>query len=287
MKTLKTQNFAILFLLALSIITFSCKQNKGENTENTQTTENTSTNTHVDTHDQKSTAHSSEKHGHHWGYQGEGAPEKWKDLCQEYAPCGGNAQSPIDISSAVPDKNMGILKIDYKINNKLSAVNNGHSVQLNYLPGSFFTWNSIRYELKQLHFHTPSEHTFNGKASAMEIHFVHADTAGLIAVIGIRVNEGAENPFLAEVVRKLPTHENAESVIEMLIDPNKLLPTDKKYFYYSGSLTTPPCTEGVEWIVMSNPIEASKEQIQRLSQMMPPKNARPVQALNDRKIKSN
>lgn len=242
----------------------------------------------TETHEHKDKHEGDHKdHKPHWSYEAETGPEHWKNLCDDFADCGGKVQSPIDISTTVEDASLKELDTDYKMINKLNAINNGHTVQVNYLPGSTFTIDSSIYELKQFHFHTPTEHTFNGKPYPMEIHLVHVNAEGQIAVIGIIVKEGEENPFFTPMINKLPDNEGKTADVEMQIDVNQLLPADKKYFNYTGSLTTPPCTEGVKWFVMKNHIEASGQQIKAISEMMPRFNARPVQELNGREVKQS
>lgn len=221
-----------------------------------------------------------EKHQVHWSYEGETSPAYWADVVQD-CDCGGSAQSPIDISGALKDKVLKALSLKYEANDLLEMVNNGHSVQVNY-PKGIFTIESVEYHLVQFHFHVGSEHFIDGKQFPMEVHLVHVTPDNQIAVIGIMIVEGKENQFFKTFWADMPKEGEMSKALNF--DVNQILPAKKNYFHYVGSLTTPPCTEGVKWFVMKNPIEASKEQIEQIGALMPKNNFRPVQALNNRKI---
>jgi carbonic anhydrase len=194
------------------------------------------------------------EHAPHWDYEGEEGPEHWGEISDLYRMCSeGMNQSPIDITV---DVHAGLpeLVFDYH-SSPLREINNGHTIQQNIEPGSFLTitGRDVRYELKQFHFHSPSEHEIDGKSFAMEMHFVHTSAEGALAqAIGI--------------------------------EETNLLPPTREYFAYSGSLTTPPCSEGVAWIVLKDPIEASAEQIARFKERVGPATNRPVQPRNARLI---
>ncbi len=225
-----------------------------------------------------------ETHEHKWTYEGEKGPENWAGLSEEYSPCGGKLQSPIDISNSYDEPSLRALNIEYQAITELELVNNGHSVQANIPNGCFLNIDGKKFNLLQFHFHCPSEHTINGEAAASEIHLVHA-IDNKIAVIGLLLNEGNENPALAKFIDQIPAHDGDKANVEgMEFNPAELLPQDKGYFTYPGSLTTPPCTESVHWFVMKQILEASTEQINTLKNAMPPNNARPVQAINGRLI---
>lgn len=217
----------------------------------------------------------------HWTYTGEEGPQHWGDLSAEYATCGtGHMQSPIDLADA---EATGSIKLatDYKPV-PLVVLNNGHTVQFNTEGGGTLSEAGVTYDLLQVHFHAPSEHVVNGKHAPLEAHFVHRSKDGALSVIGVFIVEGKANPALAALIKYLPTKVTPATPIEgVTIDPNDLLPASMAMYRYMGSLTTPPCSEGVNWHVLSTDITASKEQIEALSAVLH-MNARPVQPLNER-----
>ena len=219
----------------------------------------------------------------HWSYDGEGAPANWADLDEAYAACGaGTEQSPIDIAGVTPGQDAE-MSTAYAAS-PLEIVNNGHTVQVNYTPGSTLTYHGEAYELKQFHFHAGSEHTTGGTRHAMEMHLVHATAAGKLAVVGVFIDAGAENAALASVFANLPAEEGDPMTIAgATVDIGAALPTDHASWRYDGSLTTPPCTEGVSWIVLSNPIEASAAQIGSFTALFD-HNYRPAQSLGAREV---
>lgn len=223
----------------------------------------------------------------HWSYEGETGPEYWGDLDPTNAICtNGEEQSPINIETAKTDKDEEVeeLKFNYAPTN-FSLANNGHTIQGN--PAAID--NSIvvdgeEYKLAQFHFHTPSEHEFNGQSFDMELHLVHKSANNELAVIGLMINEGAANSALEQSWKVLPKEVTTKDVkVTEEIDLMGLLPENKQTFRYEGSLTTPPCSEEVEWIVLEQPIEMSKEQIDLFRQIFED-NHRPVQPLNDREV---
>ena len=222
------------------------------------------------------------KHEVHWGYEGEGAPANWGKLKPEFALCGtGQAQSPIDLADAYKTK-LGTIKLDYK-ETPLKIVNNGHAVQVNYEPGSFATIDGEKYQLVQFHFHSPSEHTVSGKFYDMEMHLVHKSDKGDLAVVGVFLKKGMANKVIQVLWDNLGNEVNKENVVEGIsVNASSLLPKVAKYYHYYGSLTTPPCSEGVNWSVMTTPIEVSEEQIQKFKTVMGMDDNRPVQPLNKR-----
>jgi len=217
----------------------------------------------------------------HWSYSGEDGPAHWGDLAAEYATCGtGHMQSPIDLGDA---EATGSIKLaaDYKAV-PLVVLNNGHTVQFNTEDGGTLTEAGVTYDLLQVHFHAPSEHVVNGKPAPLEAHFVHRSKDGALSVIGVFIVEGKANPALATLIKYLPTQVTPATPVEgVTINPNDLLPASMAMYRYMGSLTTPPCSEGVSWHVLSTDITASKERIEALSAVLH-MNARPVQPLNDR-----
>ena len=217
--------------------------------------------------------------GAHWAYTGDHGPDHWGDLKSDFKICKtGKNQSPIDIkvSSAV-EANLSNLNVSYK-DSGLNVLNNGHTIQANYKEGSHIIADGQRFDLKQFHFHTPSENHIAGKSYPLEVHLVHADVSGNLAVIGVMFEEGAANDFLAGIWDHMPTkaggtHEDSAA----LINANKLLPKDSGYYRFSGSLTTPPCSEGVRWFVMKKPLTASKAQVEAFHKVLGGNNNRPVQ----------
>jgi carbonic anhydrase len=217
-----------------------------------------------------------------WGYQGEGAPENWGKLKPEFAFCGtGMSQSPVDIAKTYKTK-LEAIGFAYK-ETPLKIINDGHAVQVNYEPGSSVTIDGQQYELLQLHFHAPSEHTINGVSSDMEIHMIHKDDKGDIAVVGVFLKKGKPSKAIQALWDNLPTEVDKENVVDgVSVNASDLLPKDKKYYHYYGSLTTPPCSEGVNWIVLKASVEVSEEQIQKLQTLMGFDNNRPALPLNKR-----
>jgi carbonic anhydrase len=216
----------------------------------------------------------------HWGYSGDIGPEFWGDLSAEYALCStGARQSPIDISGATPQE--GGITFNYQPTN-LNLLNNGHTIQVNYDAGSSIEVNGETYNLFQFHFHVPSEHTENGLPAAMELHLVHRNADDKLAVVGVMMNVGAENPVLARFWDQIPAEET-EITVPGTINIAEALPGGLSYYTYDGSLTTPPCSEGVSWFVLNERIEASQTQIDKFVSIIG-NNARPVQPLNDRVI---
>ena len=225
--------------------------------------------------------YAADKAAPHWGYEGEAGPAAWG---KEFPTCGlGKAQSPIDIKGPF-EKATQTIKPDYK-EGALKIVNNGHTIQVNVEPGSKLQIDKESYDLLQFHFHRPSEEKINGKPMAMVAHFVHKSAAGKLAVIGVLLNEGKENPTLKAVWAAAPKAEGAEvTVAGAKMDPAALLPKSLNYYSFEGSLTTPPCSEGVTFYILKSPVPMAKAQIDAFPFKM---NARPVQPLNGRKIVAN
>ncbi len=219
----------------------------------------------------------------HWSYSGDTGPDHWKD-CAAYSDCGGAAQSPINIVGAVNDPTLTDIVLDYD-SSKTAIVHTGHSLQWNYDDGSTITMNGVSYELEQFHFHTSSEHTVDGRSYPMEVHFVHKDDAtGKLGVVGVMFSEGAANPTLAKFMDNLPTSKDQRYDNAMKYIASDLMPAEKGYYTYPGSLTTPPCSQIVTWAVLKTGVEASKQQIDKMHEIMHTNN-RPVQPLNGRAIR--
>ncbi|NET32156.1 MAG: carbonic anhydrase [Cyanothece sp. SIO1E1] len=219
--------------------------------------------------------------GAKWGYVGENSPEHWGDLASVYGVCQtGQQQSPIDLHGSIPAQ-LPELQIDYQ-EMPLKIINNSHTIQVNAAPGSQLTIGGESFELLQFHFHHPSEHTKSEQSYPMEAHFVHRNRKGELAVLGVFMQIGQEHQALRSIWAQMPTKAGPEQVFRgTKITGDQLLPADKSSYRYFGSLTTPPCSEIVRWIVFQTPIEVSKQQIEKFSQLFPV-NARPVQAQNRR-----
>jgi carbonic anhydrase len=221
----------------------------------------------------------------HWSYSGSTAPEKWATLEPDFAACSaGKAQSPVEIvHDAVHDTHQPHIHFAYQPA-PLHIIDNGHSIQVNYAPGSFITVGEQRYELVQFHFHHPSEEWIDGKRFDMVAHLVHKDSAGKLAVIAVLLNTGGENAILKTLWANLPQQKEKESApAGVTINATDLLPTDRSYYSFVGSLTTPPCTEGVRWFVLRHAGSLSPPQLDRFAALYP-MDARPAQPLNGREI---
>ncbi len=220
----------------------------------------------------------------HWGYAGEAGPQHWGTLSPDYAACAdGTKQSPIDIAGP-SEGEVPTLATEYTPS-KVTILNNGHSIQVNYDAGSALVVDGERYDLLQFHFHSPSEHTVDGNSYAMEMHLVHRNAAkGELAVLGVLIERGEENKALASVWANLPLTKAAPKTIEgATVNILDALPADRSIYTYAGSLTTPPCTEGVHWFLLTTPITMSGEQIAAFQKAFRG-NARPVQPLHGRVV---
>lgn len=223
--------------------------------------------------------------GSHWSYSGKSGPENWGRLSKDYELClQGVGQSPIDIGgSGFDGATVAPIDFDYRLS-PVEVANNGHTIQVGYAPGSGITVRGKRFELLQFHFHSPSEHAVGGRSAPMEVHLVHKSADGELAVVGVMMQEGDENMALSEFWNLMP-YQAGESKRDkrVLINARDLLPRDTGYYRYMGSLTTPPCSEGVHWHVMAEPVSVSAEQIQQFAKLIGD-NARPVQPVNRRLV---
>lgn len=222
-----------------------------------------------------------EEKGPQWSYEGETGPDKWGE---RFPLCGsGQLQAPIDIRPPYK-KATYPLKFDYKPG-ALKVLNDGHTLQVNVEPGSKLAINDQTFELVEFHFHRPSEERIQGKASAMVAHFVHRNEAGQLAVVGVLLKEGRAHPLIKAVWDNAPQQQGAEAApAGVSINPASLLPANRNYYAYEGSLATPPCTEGVWFFILKAAAEISRDQVAAFPFKM---NARPPQPLNDRKIMAN
>lgn len=228
--------------------------------------------------------------GPHWDYGEEAGPAAWGRLSTEFSACGeGRSQSPIDIVAAAPSVvpemsasyRPAVLRIAHH-QHEADVENTGHTIQVDYPEADSLTVAGESFPLLQYHFHSPSEHTLGGRRFPMEMHLVHKSAEGRLAVIGVFIEEGEPNAAFAPVWNHLPAQKGSEVHLEhVLVDVDALLPANRATYRYDGSLTTPPCSEGVRWFVMQTPVRLSAEQIQRFRAIIQGNN-RPVQPLNGR-----
>ncbi|MBI1889276.1 MAG: carbonic anhydrase family protein [Burkholderiales bacterium] len=239
----------------------------------------------------KKVSHKSTKDAHagkvhnHWGYAGEEGPEHWGKLNPAWAACEtGTRQSPIDIREGIRVE-LERISFDYK-STRFNVLDNGHTIQVNMGVGNAITLSGRTYELVQFHFHRPSEERINGKSFPMVAHFVHKDAQNRLAVVALLIDEGANNDVVQTVWNNLPLEKNDPLIAQVALDIEKILPARRDYYTYMGSLTTPPCSEGVLWLVMKEPIQMSAAQMAIFSRLYP-MNARPIQNVSGRMIKES
>lgn len=217
-----------------------------------------------------------------WGYSGTTRPNAWGKLSTNFSKCeSGMAQSPIDLKGAIKGTSAPIT-FNYK-SSPLVVVDNGHTIQANYAPGSSISIDGDQYALLQFHFHTPSEHQIGGKAAAMELHLVHRNAANKLAVVGVMINKGPEQLLIGKVWQAIPPSGQTNTAENIAINAVDLLPVNRSYYSYTGSLTTPPCSEGVKWHILTTAISLSQRQIDRFKELYQI-DARPLQPLGDRQI---
>lgn len=219
-----------------------------------------------------------------WEYEGVTGPDHWKSLCDDYADCGGMLQSPVNIAGAIVDTSLQALALDYS-ETETDIRYNGHTIEFEVEGGSTLMLGGTVFQLKQFHFHTKSEHQIDGFHSPLELHLVHEDPISKNrAVVGVLFEEGAENDFLAQFADHLPDAANPHYTAAHHYSPAEVLPADRSYFTYPGSLTTPPCDQNVTWFVLANPVPASAAQILHFEEIMH-HNYRPERPLQGRVIK--
>ncbi|MFK7839157.1 MAG: carbonic anhydrase [Bdellovibrionales bacterium] len=221
-----------------------------------------------------------------WNYMGENGAHKWGELNAEFATCkDGTEQSPINISQYVEDNNLPALGVAYQAS-PLKVQNMGNSIQVNFDGGSRFDSDDKAYGLSNLSFHTPSEHYIDGAPYPLSGHFMHKADDGSTAIVAVVFKVGQPNPVIEGIWQNVPPVGEVKSVSGVLINPTDLFPDDKSYYTYEGSLTTPPCSEGVKWYVVKEPVEVSAKQLKAFQAVFP-MNARPIQTLGDRVVKGN
>lgn len=219
----------------------------------------------------------------HWGYEGQESPEHWGKLSPDYTLCEtGKNQSPINIHGALkthPTKPVLVFK-----QGQQQIINNGHTIQINVSDGNTLRLDDASFSLQQFHFHAPSENEIDGKQFPLEGHFVYKDKDGALAVLALMFKEEKANPQLAKAWQQMPAKVNQAAILMQPVDINGLLPENRAFYRFSGSLTTPPCSEGVTWMVLEEPVSASAEQIRQFLSVLHHANNRPVQPLNGRVI---
>jgi carbonic anhydrase len=221
--------------------------------------------------------------GPHWAYSGHEGPAHWGDIDPAFSLCKtGKAQTPIDlVGTAKAD--LPRIGFHYRPGGR-DEVHNGHTIQVNYEHGSSIELDGRKYALKQFHFHSPSENHIDGRAFPMEVHLVHADNEGHLAVIAVMFEEGPENLALSTPWAAMPMSQGRTEHLAMKASAEALLPANRDYYRFEGSLTTPPCTEGVAWVVMKHPVSASHGQLVKFARAMRHPNNRPIQARNARAV---
>jgi carbonic anhydrase len=223
------------------------------------------------------------EHTPHWGYEGQEKPENWGKLAPDFSTCeNGKNQSPINIQRVLKTRHSE-LSLTFE-SGKQEMINNGHTVQINITGQNTLILDDETFTLQQFHFHSPSENEINSKRYPMEAHFVYQNENGDLTVMALMFKEGKTNLELEKAWHQIPISVDDSILLDRTIDIKVLLPEVLDFYRFSGSLTTPPCTEGVRWIVLEHESSASKEQIEKFHSIMHHDNNRPVQPLNGRII---
>jgi carbonic anhydrase len=231
------------------------------------------------------TVPAAEPHPAHWSYSGSGGPAEWGRMRPDFSTCAnGQRQSPIDIRGGIKVE-LEPIKFQYR-SSGFNVVDNGHTVQANIGYGNSIEVGGRRYELVQFHFHRPSEERINGKQFELVAHLVHKDPEGRLAVVAVLMDQGKQHPMVQLVWNSLPLEKNEEYPSAVPLDMNLMLPEDRRYYTYMGSLTTPPCSEGVLWLVLKQPAQLSAEQLAVFTRLYP-MNARPIQQASGRMLKES
>jgi carbonic anhydrase len=282
MKLFKQTSYMAALLLGFLLTFTSCKQNSNAAAD-AQTSAD-------------STAQAASARPAHWSYSEEGGATNWGNLSPAYALCKeGKHQSPVDIVETQV-KGAGTWQLNYKSTSLNIAhtehmddiVDNGHTIQVSVDEGSTLTYAGKTYHLKQFHFHTPSEHTINGQHMPMEMHMVHQSDDGALAVVGVLIKEGKEaNPNFATIISNFPAAKGeSKHITDQHLELDLQMPKDNAAYHYIGSLTTPPCSENVQWLVLHDMLSLSKDQIDAFASRIGPNN-RPTQPLNDRFVNAD
>jgi carbonic anhydrase len=226
-----------------------------------------------------------------WTYEGATGSEHWGDLDPDYASCkNGKEQSPIDIRNT-EKASLPAIRFEYQSSPLKYLINNGYTIRVNYhdAPGSgnFLIVGDKRYQLIQFHFHRPSEEYIHGKPYDMVLHLMHRSSDGQVAGVAVLLKAGNANATIQQIWKHMPkTKSNEEEIPGVEINPARLLPHNLSYYMYMGSLTAPPCTEGVQWFVLKTPLEISSEEISAFAKLYP-QDVRPLQPLNGRVVKES
>lgn len=216
-----------------------------------------------------------------WDYSGDKGPANWAQLSAEFSMCNGSNQSPVNLAGFV-DAELAPISFNYPAGST-DIINNGHTVQVNAKAGNSIIVDGVSFELKQFHFHVPSENHINGKSYPMEAHLVHADKDNHLAVVAVMFEAGKPNALLDKVWQQAPAI-GEKATLATDLPATALLPSDRDYYRFNGSLTTPPCSEGVRWLVLKQPVTASNAQLKQLVHHIHHENNRPLQAVNARVI---
>ncbi len=224
-----------------------------------------------------------------WDYEGKRGALEWGKLDPAYQACSrGHEQSPIDIRGARLNKALQPIEFHY-IAGPVTLEDNGHTIVAHVDPGSYIVNGGVRYDLVQFHFHHPGEEAVKGKLTDMDIHLVHQSAEGKQVVIAIRLTEDITTPpnaLLATLWQHLPAKAGTSNKVTEMINPGGLLPADRGYWTYMGSLTAPPCTEGVRWYIFEQEVTLSRDQLRAFANLYKI-NSRPLQDLHGRRIEAN
>lgn len=210
-----------------------------------------------------------------WGYFGEAGPENWAKLSPSYGACLGRNQSPVNLANFT-EAELAPVKFNYQAGGT-EVVNDGHTIKVAYAAGSSVRLEGRAFQLKWFHFHAPSENQVEGESFPMEGHLVHADADGNLAIVAVMFTEGEANKALGQAWAEMPQRAGEKRTLAEPVAAAGLLPADRSYYRFNGSLTTPPCTEGVRWLVMKRPVSASAEQIAKFARTIGHPNNRPIQ----------
>lgn len=263
--------YLIVLALFLGIIFTACSD---ENTEQK-----------VETNESQTEQEENKNEEVQWSYNEETGPENWGGLSSDFEACKlGTEQSPIDIKTSELEKKTKDTQFDYAPT-LFEVVNNGNAIQANAKKqdNNVFSLDGKEYQLEQFHFHAPGEHTIDGENYAMEMHLVHESKEGQLAVVTFFIEEGKKNKTLNAMWKNLPEQEGETRELTEKINLEQLIPENQQAYIYNGSLTTPPCSEGVKWLIFKQPLEMSKEQINRFEEIYS-NNNRPTQELNGREV---
>ncbi len=291
---MRTHPLSLITALACSLGLANCSTSEAAEKKSDPHAEGSASGAHGDASGHAS-AHASAEHSAHaahndhpWLYTGDKGPPKWGELDPKWEACSiGKDQSPIDLPSVGEDASgtQEKLSVDY-MTIPLRVKNNGHTIEVQNRTDSFITVGTKRYDLLQFHFHSPSEHTIGGQRYPLEVHFVNKSRDGELAVVGVLFETGDINEALSEIWKKMPRQETQDYVNneKKLVDVSSVISLSEGYYHYPGSLTTPPCSEGVRWFVMKETKEIEKRSVDLFREVLGGRSNRPVQPLGSRKV---